>query len=341
MTATLPAELYTDPAVLRRELDRIFARNWSLAGPVAGLESEGAWRAERVNGWPILLVRGHDGGLRAFHNVCRHRAAALKGEGEGACEAIRCPYHGWTYETDGRLRLAPGFGADPGFDPADHGLLALRLETWMGLAFVCPADDAPGLTEWLGAIPGLCSAYGDPSTMAYHGRFVVAGAANWKTYCDNTCEGYHLPFVHPRLTRAIEPDRVDIRAYDGGRCIAFHVAYRADGSGLRGATGLWFYRFPGFQATLSDQAFKAERIEPDGVGALRSTSWQWFRGLDEARRDDAFAWAKAIVEEDLGICETVQRNLEAGFYRAGRLSPERERHTAMFQALVREALGIA
>jgi choline monooxygenase len=341
MIATLPAALYTDPAVLAREQDRIFARNWTVVGPLAGLEQPGAWRAERINGWPIVLVRGRDGALRAFHNVCRHRAAALFAEGEGRCEAIRCPYHGWTYETDGSLRLATGFGDDPGFDPRDHGLLPLRLETWMGLAFVCPSAEAPDLTAWLGSIPGLCAPYRDPKAMGYHGSFVVSGAANWKTYCDNTCEGYHLPFVHPRLTRAVVPETIDIRPYDEGRCIAFHVAYRADGAGIRGATGLWFYRFPGFQATLSDQAFKAERIEPDGVGRLRSTSWQWFHGLDESRRADAFAWSRSIVEEDLAVCETVQRNLEAGFYRAGVLSPKQERHTAIFQSLVREALGLA
>ncbi|MSP82289.1 MAG: aromatic ring-hydroxylating dioxygenase subunit alpha [Alphaproteobacteria bacterium] len=339
MPETLPADWYTDPAILEREQSRIFARNWSLFGPAAGLEAAGAWRAERINGWPIMVVRGRDGALRAFHNVCRHRASALMADGAGRCDIIRCPYHGWAYGTDGALQLAPNFGADPTFDRADFGLLPLRLDTWLGLVFVCPQPTVVDLPTWLGAIPGLCSAYRDPATMTYHGSFVVSGAANWKTYCDNTCEGYHLPHVHPRLAAAVVPDKIDIRSYDEGRCIAFHMEYRADGAGIRGRMGLWYYRFPGFQATISEQAFKAERIEPDGVGHLRSTSWQWFHGLDADQRADAFAWARSIVEEDLGICQAVQRNLRAGFYRAGRLSPRQERHTAMFQALVREALN--
>jgi hypothetical protein len=121
--------------------------------------------------------------------------------------------------------------------------------------------------------------------------------------------------------------------------VAFHVGYRADGAGIRGATGLWFYRFPGFQATISDAAFKAERIEPAGVRGLRSTSWQWFRGMDRTTADDAFAWARSIVLEDLGVCEAVQRNLDAGFYQGGVLSPRHERHTAAFQEQVRRALA--
>lgn len=339
MTETLPASWYTDEGVLRREAGTIFARNWCLFGPEAGLEAPGAWRAERINGWPVVVVRGRDGTLRGFHNVCRHRAAALFAEGEGRCDTIRCPYHGWAYATDGALQLAPNFGDDPGFDRADFALLPLRVATWLGLVFFCVDADVPGLTAWLGSIPALVGAYRPPTDMAYHGSFVVEGAANWKTYCDNTCEGYHLPHVHPRLTKAVVPEKVDIRNYDDGRCIGFHVDYRADGAGIRGATGLWFYRFPGFQATISDQAFKAERIEPMGVRGLRSTSWQWFRGVDQAAADDAFAWARSIVLEDLGICETVQRNLDAGFYRKGRLSPKQERHTAAFQDQVRQALA--
>ena len=338
MVETLAADWYVDEAIFRRERRAIFARNWCLFGPEAEFAEPGAFRAERINGWPVVVVRGKDRALRGFHNVCRHRAAAPFASGPGRCEVIRCPYHGWTYDSAGALVAAPNFGDDPGFDKAAYGLFPVRVEVWRGLVFFCIDAATPDLMTWLGAIPALCEPYPGPAEREYYGSFIVEGAANWKTYCDNTVEGYHLPFIHPRLFRAVVPDKVDLRAYDGGRCVAFQVTYRDDGAGLRGRDGLWFYRFPGFQATLSATALKAERIEPLGARGLKSASWQWFNGIPDEGRRDAFQWARTIVEEDVGICETVQQNLEAGVYRSGRLSPKQEGMVALFQALVRAAV---
>jgi choline monooxygenase len=276
--------------------------------------------------------------LRGFHNACRHRGAALVKDGAGSCRALACPYHGWTYDLAGGLLSAPGFGA---LDSAEYGLLPLRTATWQGLVFVCPDPAAPDLTAWLGALPSLCAAYLLAPDMEFFGSYVVEGAANWKTYCDNTVEGYHLPLVHPRLARAVPAGDVRITAHDGGRLVAFDVAYRAAGSGLRGATGLWFYRFPGFQGVVGMTGFKAERIEPVGADRLRTTSWQWFRDLAPEAREEAHAWSQQIVHEDLAICESVQRTMAAGAFRSGVLSPEREQHTAAFQRLVRDAAGDA
>ena len=144
--------------------------------------------------------------------------------------------------------------------------------------------------------------------------------------------------VHSSLARAVIAEEVEIKPHDGGRMVAFQVNYTADGTTLRGGDGLWFYRFPGFQATLSAMSFKAERIEAVGPGRMRSNHWNWFGELSAGERSAAFEWAQEIAHEDLGICETVQRNLEAGVYQAGVLSPAQESNTALFQNLVREAL---
>jgi phenylpropionate dioxygenase-like ring-hydroxylating dioxygenase large terminal subunit len=331
----LPAAWYTDLAVHAAERRTIFAANWALFGPEHEVAASGAWRAACVNGWPLIVARGRDGVLRAFHNACRHRGAAVVPDGAGTAEQFRCPYHGWRYDLDGTLALAPRFGP---IERAEHGLMPARVATWRGLVFVCVDAAAPDLMAWLGVIPGLCAPFATDA-MDYHGSFAVEGRANWKTYCDNTVEGYHLPHVHPRLTSAVDPADIRIVPHDGGRTVAFHVTYRADGAELRGREGLWFYRFPGFQATLSASAFKAERIEPVGAGRLRSTSWQWFGAIDGAARADAFAWARAIVEEDLGVCETVQRTLEAGAFARAVLSEAEESNVALFQRLVHDALG--
>ena len=338
---TLPAGWYTSCTIAERERHAIFARNWTLFGPEHEVAQPASYAAQSVNGWPVIVLRDHDGVLRGFHNHCRHRAAALLRTGTGPCPAkIVCPYHGWTYKLDGTLALAPRFGEN--LDSHAMALLPVRVETWRGCVFVSIDPETPPLREWLGSLPDLCSPWPETGDFTYRGSFAVEGPANWKTYCDNTVEGYHLPFVHERLSRSVEGVSVDIRCYDDHRLVVFHVSYRDEGADLRGGDGIWFWRYPGFQAVLGPTGFKAERIEPAGPGALRSVSWAWYASsMDEETIADSFAWAETIVREDLAICETVQRNLEAGAYHHGVLSPATERHTAAFQDLVRRDLGEA
>jgi choline monooxygenase len=339
ITATLPATWYVDEEIHQLERKRIFARNWTLFGPEADLMQPGTWRAETVNGWPILVVRADDRELRAFHNVCRHRGAMLVAEGRGDCRQIVCPYHAWTYDLTGKLLGAPRFGDMSDFSFSDYGLFPLRVATWAGLVFVCMDADAVDLMTWLGPLPRLCDSFPGPGEMDFHGAFAIEGEANWKTYCDNTVEGYHLPTVHRRLNRAVVSNETTISSYDDGRLVVFDVTYVDDLGTLRGPRGIWFYRFPGFQGTAGQRAFKAERIEPLGPRRQRSLSWAWYRDLAPEERLDAFEWAKSIVREDLSVCESVQRNMAAGIFQSGLLSPLQEQHTARFQALVREAVG--
>lgn len=340
MVETLSARWYVDEAILRRERQAIFARNWALFGPEREVAEAGSWCAQRINGWPIIVLRDEKGQLRAFHNVCRHRGAELVGaDGAGKCRLLVCPYHAWSYDLEGHLVRTPNFGEDAVFDKSRHGLFPIRVETWAGLVFICLDKDTPGLISWLGAIPGLCKPFPLAPDMEYHSSFSTEGACNWKAYCDNTVEGYHLPTVHKRLTAAVDRDNTSIKSFDDGRLVVFDVTYQSSGSDLRGNKGIWFYRFPGFQGVAGARSFKADRIEPLDVGRMRYTNWSWFREISEPERLDSMEWSRQIAEEDIGICETVQRNMAAGVYETGVLSPLQEGHIARLQQLVREAVG--
>ena len=340
ITETLPASWYVDEEIYQLERKRIFARNWLLFGPEAEIAEPTSWRAAVVNGWPIVVVRGEDGELRGFHNVCRHRGAMVVTAESGKCRQFTCPYHAWSYDLTGKLKQTPRFGDVAGFKSDDYGLFPLRVGTWSGLVFFCVDAEAPDLVTWLGALSKLCADFPTPQTMDFHGSFTVESDVNWKAYCDNTVEGYHLPYVHRRLNKAVVSAETKIVPYDEGRLVVFHVSYANVGNALRGNHGIWFYRFPTFQGVVGPRGFKAERIEPLGPGRQRSVSWAWFRDLPMSEREDAFEWAKSIVKEDFSVCETVQRNMEAGIYQCGVLSPAQESHTARFQALVKEALGL-
>ena len=340
ITKTLPASWYCDQAIYNKERRRIFQYAWWPIGAEGSLQEPGMYRAENLFGYRIFVIRDQKKQLKAFHNICRHRASILLEEGIGHCKEIRCPYHGWLYEFDGTLRKAPAFSEKDILSKKDHSLFPVRVDIWRGLIFVCLSEKAPDLLDWLGSIDGLCADFPAPSELNLFEEFEISGSANWKTYCDNTVEGYHLNLVHPRLASAVAQGEVKIKSYDEGRVVAFHVTYgdRSEGAQLRGRDALWLYRFPGFQLTASAHVFKAERIEPVSPTKLRSVNWLWYQGLDQTQISEACEWSKKVVCEDLGVCEKVQANLQSGVYQDGPLSPLQEVHVARFQSLVRQAI---
>src|SRR3954447_23734 len=146
---TLPARAYHDEEWFRRERDAVFAATWQLAGFREQLAAPGDYIGHEVAGRPIVVVVDDDGGLRAFHNVCRHRAGPLVADEHGHCSVLVCGYHGWTYGLDGALHRARDFGDAGGLNPADFGLWPVAVEEWRGLVFVRVAADGPNLIESL------------------------------------------------------------------------------------------------------------------------------------------------------------------------------------------------
>lgn len=142
---TLPGGFYASPELYRREQERIFAQLWTCVGLAAALPQAGDYLTTEVAGEPILVVRGQDGQLRAFLNVCRHRGARLCTEPCGRLESrvIQCPYHAWSYALDGRLIGAPNMRDAEGFSPSAYGLLPVALAVWEGMIWVNLASDPP------------------------------------------------------------------------------------------------------------------------------------------------------------------------------------------------------
>lgn len=337
---TLPASWYYDEAVYRRERKAIFARNWLLLGRAEQLSGPGHFVSGEIAGYPVFVIRDRDGRLTGFHNVCRHRAGPIVRAAAGRCDVLRCAYHGWTYDLEGRLRKAPGLTDAKGFDPAGFGLMPVRVETWNGLVFVCLDEAAPVLAAWLGGIVGVADRFAPLSALSFFREDTVEGAANWKTYGDNSAEGYHLPFVHRGLSRAVDKAKTDIAAYPDGEFVGFDVRYR-DANGRDAGPGFWIYKFPGLLLHFSERGFNLERVIPLGPGRVRLVRWFWLApetAEDAAAAEALVAESTAVMREDLGICEAVQKNLEAGIYRSGVLSREREPGTVFFQRLIREAL---
>jgi len=234
----LPAAWYRDPAHHERELERIWYRNWIAAGREEEIPQPGDWRAVRIGTQSIILARGRDGAVRAFHNVCRHRGSILCTEEQGrfARDRIVCPYHAWTYDLEGALVATPRRMETPDFDKADFPLHKVDIECWGGFVFVRLEG---GRKLDLGGLPDRFRNHGFHDLRI--GKRIVADVkANWKLLAENFSECFHCPPVHPELCRVV-------------------TAYREAGAwGLRGKETIPEYKAGAQTLTLDGSA----RIPP-------------------------------------------------------------------------------
>jgi choline monooxygenase len=213
----------------------------------------------------------------------------------------------------------------------------VRVETWRGLLFVCLDPEAPPLDAWMGDVATLSDPFPSIPDFAFHSLTTYEGACNWKAYGDNSCEGYHLPFVHGSLNRAVAS--CDIRPHENGGFVGFDVGYSGEGE-VRAGKGLWVYKFPAILLHFSDRAINVEQVEALDSGRIRIQSYYWVPRGEEKFGDDYVTDSRAVIAEDMGVCERVQKNLDAGLYTSGKLSKDKEPGTIFFQRLVREALEL-
>jgi len=329
MQRTLPAQLYGCPDAWARERSGVFGKTWLFLGHEAEAAEPGDWIATDIAGHRLMLVRGKDGVLRAFHNVCRHRAGPLVSGTRGRCEGeLVCGYHGWRYALDGRLRSAAGFGAVEGFDPREFGLLALRLEIWRGLVFATLDADAPSLDDHVGPLEALLAERGlsiaAPALRRSHDL-----ACDWKVYAENYLEGYHIGSVHPVL--AGELGSAEYRIHVEGELVVQQAAGVNDGP----QAGVWGWLWPNLGINVYRDGAMIERMTPVGPGRTR-LDYLFLNDGGEGALGEALAASDRLTGEDAAICEAVQANLSAGAYDQGVLSPRHEAAVGWFQSRIAE-----
>jgi choline monooxygenase len=330
----LDPRLYIDPDTFARERRDIFSRTWQHLGPASRLAERGQYVAADIAGLKVFAIRGRDGELRAFKNVCRHRGAQLLADGAGRCATIRCPYHQWVFADDGKLVTAPWFGEDPDFDPARWPLEAIHVALWRGLLFVA-VDPHEDLISQLGDLPGEVA---DEPIETYHvaGEDSVFFDANWNIYTDNFVEGYHIPGVHPRFFAAIDFEDFKTTAHKG---FVRMTAPPREGLFYRGK---WLWMWPNWTLSLFQGGMNTSRINPLDVNRTEQSYHFYFADVSpasEAGRAKTIASNLAVVREDCEICVATHRNYVVGAYSAGPLSPRHEQGVHYFQSRVKESLG--
>lgn len=398
---TLASRFYTDRAILDVEKTSVFRRSWQLVGTFSqpcGLSADGAsltisdpetFFTADVIGEPVVVVRDKRGALRAFSNVCRHRAGPIA-QGCGAKNVLRCAYHGWTYALDGRLIGTPDIDGIEFFDRSTLGMVALRCETWEQFIFVNFDANAEPLAAFLGRIPELCGGFRFAGLRPAERRDYVVGC-NWKVYVDNYLEGYHIPVAHPGLMREIEYSQyrtetfryhsqqfAPIRGFnrepaaiprserdsDLSEESAFPSSAKiteGDRVYTPGAGGsqeaLYFWIFPNLMLNIYPDNISTNLVVPLAHDKTL-TVFEWFfqeeNSSCEAYRSNeerpvhsslservrrAVVFSDQVQQEDISLCEAVQRGLNSCTYDRGRYSPKRENGVHHFHLLWSEFLS--
>jgi len=195
---SLEQRFYTDPEIFRLEIDSIVMRNWIFAGHVSEIENPGDFKVLNVANESAIIVKGEDTAIRAFANVCRHRGSVVCLESAGNTRRFTCPYHGWVYDTNGRLVGARDMQEN--FSRENFGLHAVSLDIVHGLIFVCFCDDPPSLDAAKRDLAAPMAMFGFDNLKVAASR-VYPIAANWKLAIENYNECYHCAPAHAEYAR--------------------------------------------------------------------------------------------------------------------------------------------
>ena len=345
---TLPPEAYTAEAFYRREVERIFMKEWNFMGRADHLVEPGAYAAVELVGVPLILVRDRKGGLRAFANSCRHRGTQLV-EGEGQCKSFRCPYHSWVYDLDGALLGAPEMEQTRGFDRSQFGLVPIRLETWGGFVFVNFAPEGPSLADYLGDLPALLEPYAlDDLVCARRREFDIA--CNWKLFVENAMEELHIPTVHRRTIQQNTPMDTHTPEEARGQYCALFSTHEGSMALLKGdqgfpaipsrrgkaATGTYFVMlYPSTMLGVTSDCMWYLELRPLGPTRTRLIHGACFPRSSVARDDFDEVAARyfkrwdTTAQEDIDASERQQRGLRSPFSARGRFS----HHEALVHAI--------
>ena len=337
--STIPSSWYTEPRVFDLERQTVFSRSWQFAARVDQLTHPGDYVTTEIGGEPIVLVRGNDDVLRAFFNVCRHHAAAVMSEPEGRAPQLRCPYHGWTYSLEGELKGTPDFNDVCNFDRASNGLVPVEVNVWEQWVFVragCGETSSPVVENELGKqIKSL-----DLGALHWFERRRYELNCNWKVFVDNYLDGgYHVPHLHKGLDSVLDYRNYTIA--NGERyCLQSSPIVSQDdeiGAVRSGQHAFYYWLYPNFMMNYYEGTLDTNLVRPLAIDRTEVIFDFYFGDVSPAARERNLASVTVgdrIQQEDLDICESVQRGLNSRAYEAGRLSVRREAGEHLFHRLL-------
>ena len=340
--STIPSPWYFDEGIAKLENSAVFGKSWQAVGRTDQVQKPGQFITGAIAGDPIVVVRGEDSQLRAFYNVCRHHAAAVVTEAQGCAKQFRCPYHGWTYGIDGALKGMLEFDGVCDFERSDNGLVPVHVDTWENFLFVNLDPDAGSLSSFLGSIPPIVAPLQLTKKLHYFDRRIYHLQCNWKVYVDNYLDGgYHVPHAHKGLSSVIEYTKYTIENFERA-CLqssplSSDAGSEAGVASTRQGRAFYLWIYPNFMLNAYEGVMDTNVVVPLGVDNCAVIFDYYFADISaaaETRNRESIAVSERVQDEDMGICDAVQRGLGSRAYLAGRLSVRREAGEHLFHRLL-------
>ncbi len=352
---SLKSDAYTRPEWFDADLASVIGKSWQWVCHVEKVRETGSFLTVEVAGHPIAVVRGRDGVLRAFYNVCKHRAHQLL-SGEGTTTRIMCPYHAWVYKLDGQLARAPHTESLQNFDTGEICLDEVRVEEFCGLVFVNLDVDAKPLSEQSGNLETEIRHWApDVEKLTFGHRLTYDIKSNWKNIVDNFLECYHCPTAHKDFCDLVDMDTYKVTTYGNYSShmaeagASANSAYDVSNATVRTHAVWWlwpttcFMRYPGRSSMI------VLNIIPIGPDRTLET-YDFFLETPEPNEmeQDAIRYLDEVLQvEDIGLVESVQRGMSTPAFTQGRIvhdpdgSGKSEHAVHHFHGLILDAYATA
>jgi len=354
----LSNDAYTSPDFFERERKSVFRNSWVYAISLSEIPKPGDIALVDVAGEPLIMVRGKDGAVLAFMNVCPHRGSRLVNEAAKKQRHITCPYHAWSFNMDGSLRQRPHYHGpekhDKGDDPANQcSLFQVRCGVWNDWVFVNLSGDAPSIEDWFAPSTEYMSKH-NFSAFRLGAIKSFQFDSNWKLAVENYCDNYHVFSIHPDLDDlmdkheryAMEPDRTTLKS-------TYILSRAGRGVGLPDFPGFsenprkarFSVTFPTFGCAVYPSSMAIAVFRPLSVN--RTELHMLFYYVSDAAQANEHAESRTLNEdtwtalnaEDEGICKMLQQGREASAYDGGRFAPYWDKGTAHFTSLFEAAMN--
>lgn len=317
---TLPSWLYTKPEVLEIEKREIFSKTWQYAGHISQFQKSGDFITTEVADRPIIITKGKDGEIRAFYNVCSHRASKLV-EGEGNKSILVCPYHAWSYHLDGSLNKAPNMNGVENFDPQDFCLKKVKLEVFESFIFVNLDPNAPSMSTQFPGLFDHVKKYNLENLNRIRVKETIC-RSNWKIGIDNYLECDHCSIVHKALVSKVDMNQYEYVMNDFYSYQATPLkGLNSDFALGQGGRYYWLYPNTWFSFDPGPPNLSIHQSIPIDHKTTKYVYTTFFMTEEITKEEEELMAIDYLVrKEDLDICETVQKGIETGAYSQGRFS---------------------
>ena len=361
----LPNECYLNNDYLEFEKEKIFKNNWTMIGVASSVPNPGDAKPFNLLGIPILIVRNKENEVKVFHNVCSHRGFKLVDQECKLKNVIRCPYHSWSYDFNGKLTVTPHIGGlgkheVEGFDKNNSNLKEIKSNIWMDLIFININSNAKPFEDFIKPLEDRWSKFiskKDQKLIRHstdNGYFNMTVNSNWKFAIENYCESYHLPWIHPELNKVsnisdhyhIEDENLNFSGQGSNK-----YSQQFDGN-------IKFKCFPNWPTELSEKSeyvslypnvmlgihidhFYAFWLEPISNNQTKEHFELYYVGDESASNDEFkdireknFAFWQEVMNEDVTAIEGMQNGRNSPAYNGGNFSPVMDTPTLMFHKWV-------